>query len=170
MKKAISLVLAVLLATALPGSVLAVGAGESSSQDVTGQYVSGGESLAVYSVDIAWGNLAFTYTDAFEGTWNPETHAYEGATPASWTPNNAEITVTNHSNTEITVTPSYRAEAEYESAQLNFDNQSVTVESADNGEDGNPGTPEKKIITATVSGTLPEGTNNKIGTITIQID
>ena len=58
----------------------------------------------------------------------------------------------------------------YESAQLNFDNQSVTVGSADNGEDGNPGTPEKKIITATVSGTLPEGTNNKIGTITIQID
>ena len=102
MKKTVSMVLAAMMAVALPGAALAVGQGEASTQNVTGHYVSGGESSVVYSVDISWDPLDFTYTDAFKGNWNPTTHEYEGGTEASWTPGNATITVTNHSNAAIT--------------------------------------------------------------------
>ena len=139
MKKAISLVLAAMMAVALPGAALAVGQGEASTQNVTGHYVSGGESSVVYSVDITWDPLNFTYTDAFEGTWNAQEHVYQGATPASWTPGNATITVTNHSNAAITATPSYQAEPEFGSASMTFNKNSLTVASADNGLEGAPG-------------------------------
>lgn len=168
MKKAVSLVLAAMMAVALPGAALAVEP-EDQSHDVTGHYVSGGESSVVYSVDITWDPLNFTYTDAFEGTWNAQEHVYQGATPASWTPGNATITVTNHSNAAITATPSYQAEPEFGSASMIFNKNSLTVASADNGLEGAPGQAVNGTIQMTPSGSLPEGTNDTIGTITITI-
>lgn len=168
MKKAISLVLAAMMAVALPGAALAVGQGDQ-SHAVTGHYESGGESSVVYSVDITWDSLNFTYKDAFEGTWNAQEHVYQGATSASWTPGNATITVTNHSNTEITATPSYQAGLEYESASMTFNTNPLVVESADNGLEGAAGQAVSGTIQVTPSGSLPENANGTIGTITITI-
>lgn len=170
MKKAISLVLAAMMAVALPGAALAVGQGESSTQNVTGHYESGGESSVVYSVDITWEPLNFTYTDASKGTWNAQEHVYQGATPARWTPGNATITVTNHSNAEITATPSYQAGSGFGSAIITFDTNPLKVASADNGEEGAAGQAMSGTIQVTPSGSLPEGTNDTIGTITITIE
>ena len=65
------------------------------SAEVKGTYQPGGSGAVVYSVDIAWTDMNFTYTGAGEGTWNPETHQYEGGTEASWTDSNASVTVIN---------------------------------------------------------------------------
>ena len=46
------------------------------------------------SVDIEWGEMAFTYTPAHT-IWNPATHDYDAPVEAAWTAEGNEITVTN---------------------------------------------------------------------------
>ena len=82
MRKIVSLLLTLLLfismrtaataatITAVPGS---------DSMDVMATYEPGGTSEIIYSVDISWGSMEFTYTSATEGTWDPETHTYGGS-------------------------------------------------------------------------------------------
>ena len=41
------------------------------SAEVKGTYQPGGSGAVVYSVDIAWTDMNFTYTGAGEGTWEP---------------------------------------------------------------------------------------------------
>ena len=54
----------------------------------------------VYSVNIKWEPMTFTYT---YGAWDPEKLEY----PASWDKNEADITVTNKSNMPVVVTAKY---------------------------------------------------------------
>lgn len=61
----------------------------------------------IVSVDITWGELSFTYSD---GTWNPDTHEYDGE---GWTVDNEggnSIKVENTGNTDVNVTYEYKAE------------------------------------------------------------
>ena len=109
------------------------------SAEVKGTYQPGGSGAVVYSVDIAWTDMNFTYTGAGEGTWNPETHQYEGGTEASWTDSNASVTVTNHSNAAVKATASYQAETGYESTTMTFGENNgggTLAESADGGKIG----------------------------------
>jgi len=172
MKKVISLILALVMIMSLSVTAFAaegVTNGGTDTSDVKGTY-SSTATVTVYSVDIAWEGLSFTYNGAFEGTWNPESHEYENATAAGWAAGNGTITVTNHSNTEITATPSYTAKDGYESAGMNFSTAALKVATADNGVDGAAGTAVTGTITVTPTGSLPEGTENAtIGTITITI-
>lgn len=55
---------------------------------------------AVYSVDITWGNMLFTYTP---GTWLPSDHNYSGSTWSIGSGVDNDITVTNHSNRDVYV-------------------------------------------------------------------
>ena len=100
------------------------------SAEVKGTYQPGGSGAVVYSVDIAWTDMNFTYTGAGEGTWNPETHQYEGGTEASWTDSNASVTVINHSNAPVTATASYAADPDYGSTTMTFGNNGATVATA----------------------------------------
>ena len=77
--------------------------------DVNGTYQAGSSGAVVYSVDIAWTNMNFTYTGAGEA-WDPETHQYSGSSEGAWTASNDSITVTNHSNAAVKATASYQAE------------------------------------------------------------
>lgn len=172
MKKIISLILALAMVMSLSVTAFAaegVTNGGTDTSDVKGTY-SSTATVTVYSVDIAWEGLSFTYNGAFEGNWNPETHEYEDATAAGWAAGNGTITVTNHSNTAITATPSYTAKDGYESAGVSFSNDALNVATADNGIDGAAGTAVTGTITVTPTGSLPEGTKDAvIGTITITI-
>lgn len=61
-------------------------------------------TLTVISVDITWGDLSFTYSD---GTWNPDTHEYDGE---GWTVDEEggnSIKVENTGNTDVNVTYEY---------------------------------------------------------------
>ena len=173
MKKILSLILASTMAISLSVTAFAAGgitSGGTDSSDVKGTY-SSEATVTVYSVDIAWEGLSFTYNGAFEGNWNPETHEYEDVTAAGWAAGNGTITVTNHSNTDITATPSYTAKDGYESAGMNFSTSALQVATTDNGIDGAPGSAVVDTITVTPTGSLPEGTEDAtIGTITITIN
>ena len=135
--------------------------------DVKGTYQAGGSGAVVYSVDIAWTDMSFTYTGAGEGTWDPETHQYSGSSEGAWTASNDSITVTNHSNAAVKATASYQAETGYESTTMSFGNNEATVATAVGTEvDLAP----SATITVTPGGTLAESADGgKIGTITVSI-
>ena len=137
------------------------------SAEVKGTYQPGGSGAVVYSVDIAWTDMNFTYTGAGEGTWNPETHQYSGSSEGAWTASNDSITVTNHSNAAVKATASYQAETGYESTTMTFGNNGATVATAVGTEVASA---PSATITVTPGGTLAESANGgKIGTITVSI-
>lgn len=149
-------------------------AGGTASHDVTATYradSSGGAGGTVYSVDITWGDMAFTYT-AEAGIWDPKTHTTTSSTGGVWTVNNTDgdkITVTNHSNTDVTATFSYAAASDFDGITGTFDNASLNLESA-------VGTAVEAAPKATTSlsldGALGSTTadNTKIGTITVTLN
>ena len=148
--------------------------GGTASHDVKATYranSSGGAGGTVYSVDITWGDMAFTYT-AEAGIWDPKTHTTTSSTGGVWTVNNTDgdkITVTNHSNTDVTATFSYAAASDFDGITGTFDNASLNLESA-------VGTAVEAAPKATTSlsldGALGSTTadNTKIGTITVTLN
>ena len=77
---------------------------------VTGVYQAGTTGAEQISVDIVWEAMDFTYTAPSQGTWNPATHAYEGATEGGWSDNTPAITVKNHSNVAVNATLGFTAD------------------------------------------------------------
>ena len=135
--------------------------------DVKGTYQAGGSGAVVYSVDIAWTDMSFTYTGAGEGTWDPETHQYSGSSEGAWTASDDSITVTNHSNAAVKATAKFEAETDYESTTMTFGNNGATVVTAVGTEVASA---PSATITVTPSGTLAQSANGgKIGTITVSI-
>ena len=148
-------------------------AGRSASHDVTATYVdgsSGGTGGTVYSVDIAWGDMAFTYTAA-AGVWDPGTHTITGADGGTWSATNTggnQIKVTNHSNTAVTATFSYAAASGYEGISGSFDKTSPDLATAVGTEVSNA---PKDSAALSLSGALDSATaaNTTIGTITVTL-
>ena len=137
------------------------------SAEVKGTYHPGGSGAVVYSVDIAWTDMNFTYTGAGEGTWNPETHQYSGSSEGAWTASDESITVTNHSNAAVKATAKFEADSGYESTTMTFGNNGATVATAVGTEVASA---PSATITVTPGGTLAESANGgKIGTITVSI-
>lgn len=147
--------------------------GRSANHDVTATYVagsSGGAGGTVYSVDIAWGDMAFTYTAA-AGVWDPATHTITGADGGTWSATNTggnQIKVTNHSNTAVTATFSYAAASGYDSIIGSFDKTSLDLATAVGTEVSNA---PKDSAALTLSGALDSATaaSTKIGTITVTL-
>ena len=137
------------------------------SAEVKGTYHPGGSGAVVYSVDIAWTDMNFTYTGAGEGTWNPETHQYSGSSEGAWTASDESITVTNHSNAAVKATAKFEADSGYESTSMEFGNNGATVATAEGTQ---VSAAPSATITVTPGGTLAESANGgKIGTITVSI-
>lgn len=134
--------------------------------EVKGTYRAGGSGDVVYSVDIAWTDMSFTYTGG-EGTWDPETHQYSGSSEGAWTASDDSITVTNHSNAAVKATAKFEADSGYESTTMTFGNNEATVATAVGTEAASA---PSATITVTPGGTLAESANGgKIGTITVSI-
>lgn len=172
MKKLFVLLLAfsLLCAMAIPAfadsPITAIGGSDTAT--VTGSYVSGSSST-VYSVDISWGSMAFTYVDASQGSWNPATHEYDDAVEAHWSCDEGDntVTVTNHSNAAVRATLAYTPAAGYTAIQGSFSNATLDLVTAVGTERTNAPTAS---ATLTLTGALPAGTNNvTIGTVTITL-
>lgn len=171
MKKALSLVLALAMIMSLSITAFAnetgVEAG-SYNTEVIGTYVEGSDSNGtVFSVDIKWTGMSFTYYAEKGPVWNTNDHTYSEAEPARWE-GTGTITVTNHSNTKISATPVYAKEAGYESVEITFGTDKLILVSADIDN-----TAVSDTITVTPGGSLPAISNEtnsaKIGTITVTI-
>lgn len=146
-------------------------------KDVTATYQAGAAAGTVYSVDVSWGSLEFTYTDASEGVWNPTTHAYENKTEAAWTCEEGadRVTVTNHSNAAVNATLSYQSAAGFESVSAVFAETSGAANDNKlelaNAEDTTPANAPTAFATVAPSGALSKDTTAKtpIGTVTVTI-
>lgn len=144
------------------------------THDVTATYVdgsSGGAGGTVYSVDITWGDMAFTYT-AEAGIWDPAKHAYTDAKGGAWTVDNKDgnkIKVTNHSNAEITASIDYTPAPGYDSISGSFDKTSLVLATAVDTEVSNAPNDSAAL---TLTGALDSAatTSTKIGTITVTLN
>ena len=119
-KVALATSLAVTVLTVNPVSIFAVDdtdsntEGESSlsdltvgnTQDVVLNAKVTDDTTASIKVDLAWGDMEFTYSKGL-GTWDTESHTYSGGTTGAWTAYENTITITNHSNVAIKVDTSY---------------------------------------------------------------
>lgn len=144
--------------------------GGSDSAEVKGTYVAGGTAATIYSIDIAWGSMEFTYTDASSGTWNPINHKYDGAKAAAWSceEDANKIEVTNHSNADVTVQFSYASESEYSEITGTFSDAKLNLASA---VDTEPLNAPSGSATLSLSGALSNenSENTKIGTVTVTL-
>ncbi|MCC8357441.1 MAG: hypothetical protein LJU34_06320 [Oscillospiraceae bacterium] len=126
MKRAISLILAVVLVFAMSVTAFAAEtvtqAGGTATANVTATYEEASPAATVYSVEISWGSMEFTYTEAADGTWSSDSHEYTDKGEAEWSYTSGAnvVTVTNHSNAAVTATLAYAAKTGYEAVTGTF--------------------------------------------------
>lgn len=168
MKKLVSLILALVLALSL--TALADSAKpENQTHDVKAQYVDNSTQAPVYSVDVSWGAMEFTFTKSGDKVWNADSHTYTDNTKTEWTAKDNTVTVTNHSNASVIVTLSVSLKDAYKDVTATFSTASKTLKA---GVEGKPGEADYLTSTLTLSGNLPETvkTLTSIGTITVAIN
>ena len=171
MKKLFTLLLAVMMIATM--SVTAFAAEDSYENkgtgdyeiDISAGYQAGTASDEIISVDIVWGAMEFTYHDAVQGQWNPETHAFDGGEAAHWDAKGNTITVTNHSNSPVKASFKYTASNTAVTGSFNHDvielptAVNTAVENAPSG-----------ATTLTLAGTLTDATKGEVGTVTVTIE
>lgn len=172
----IAMVLSMGTMTAFAGTPIG-SVGGTDSADVKGSYKEGTKADTVYSVDVQWGSMEFTYTGANQGTWNPLDHTYTGKTEAAWT--NAEgankISVTNHSNAGVKATLKYNKDTSFEGITGSFTEANGTAN--DGVMDLQSAVGTETIAAPTASATLglsgelasTASANTKIGNVTVTI-
>lgn len=134
------------------------------SANVTGSYVAGTTSNGtIFSVDVDWEGMSFTYHAEKAPVWDPVNHKYSETEKAYWE-GEGTITVTNHSNAKISATPKYIKAEGYGDATLNFSSNSLKIASAESGSE------QVGTITVTPDGFLPKmDAAATIGSITVTI-
>lgn len=133
-----------------------------------------GKPADVISVDIVWDAMDFTYTDASNGIWNPNTHEYEKATKAGWSWSHAsenqfepKIRVSNHSNVGVRADFQFTANPSFTGLTGTFDfNYGVFAPALEGSAyDSAPSMGTSFIL----SGTSIDSTNVELGNITVTI-
>ena len=167
MKKMIAATLALTLSMSMGNLVYAV---EDKSADIRATYQAGKENTdTVYSVDVKWGSLEYTYSSSVTKSWDPTTLKYkETSGTSSWTCQDGadQITVTNNSNADIT------ASLAYDKIDSNitgtFTNSKIGLKSA---EGTNVGESPSETTTLSLKGALSDTTAAKeeIGNVTVTI-
>ena len=87
---------------------------------VTATYQEIGNTDTVYSVDIIWGSMNFTY-QVQKGSWDPETHSYSTSSSGTWADpisganslNSNQLKITNHSNAAVAYSIEYTPNDSY---------------------------------------------------------
>lgn len=151
---------------------------------VTATYQEIGNTDTVYSVDIIWGSMNFTY-QVQKGSWDPETHSYSTSSSGTWADpvtgdNNLksnQLKITNHSNAAVVYSIEYTPNDSYSNISALFSYDDVenrpTISNfslpsaATNTQDNSLLT---KTFDLSLSGSLPKNaTLASIGTITITL-
>ena len=175
MRRAAAIVSALVLALACGVSALAASGNTTVKQeqgsakvDVQAKYESNVTTPEVYSVDIVWGAMEFTYSASGSLIWDASTHTYTEQVAASWNGTGNTVTVTNHSNAGVDVTFGYTAETAFAEVEGSFD---VAADSLAAGEEGNAAGADQVVATLTLDGELAESVTDftKVGTITVTI-
>lgn len=166
-KKIIAATLALTLSMSMGNLVYAV---EDKSADIKATYQAGKESTdTVYSVDVKWGSLEYTYSSGVTKSWDPTTLKYkETSGTSSWTCQEGadQITVTNNSNADITASLAY--DKTDSSITGTFTNSKIGLKSA---EGTNVGESPSGTTTLSLNGALSDTTavKQEIGNVTVTI-
>ena len=163
-KFAVAVLALMLMATqVVPASAETVsGKTDSKSIDVKAKYAGGITTPEVYSVDVTWGKMEFTYSASGTHDWDPDN------TSASWTADGNDVTVVNHSNKDVTVNFAYTAAEGYSGVTGEF---SVASDTLDAGAVGNVDGADSVSTRLTLSGTLASTVTEftKVGSITVSL-
>ena len=174
MKKLIATALALtmtlsLSTTALAAGVNGAGVGSQNPIDVTAKYNDGAKEPTVYSVDLTWEDMTFTYNESGTRTWDPDTHTYTDTTSAGWDKVTAAVTATNHSNVQVTVKFDYTPQgATGVNASMSKDSFKLAA-----GVENKPNEAATDSSILTITGTPNDSVTAEgvtIGTITVTIE
>ena len=139
------------------------------AQDVTVDYVPATDDTdtVVYSVDVAWTDLTFTYSAGTE-KWDPTKHTYSISNDdADWTNTDGSITVTNHSNADVDVIVAY-AKAEGYNVKVDVTNAEFTLESAVDKAVNAADAKTATLTLDTATSTVPTA-DATVGTVTVTV-
>lgn len=133
------------------------------------------EPDTVYSLDITWGSMAFTYQENGKPVWDPVEHEYTYPNSSgSWScPNGGDlISITNHSNTEVQCDLTFNVSDIYTgiiNGSVSFPNRSDAASyEFPSADDPSKAQYLNEIAEVTLTGTLPENTHNAtVGTVTL---
>lgn len=123
------------------------------TQDVVVTLANANALSAVYSVNVTWESLNFTYDfSASKVVWDTESHQYTGNSSASgWSKTTATISVTNDSNKAVNVSVSKTDQTETYGVSSSFGNKtSFSLPSAEGYVNA---TGPSDTFTLTISGT-----------------
>ncbi len=163
------LIFSLVTVTAFAADATITEAGKSATKEVTASYSAGAGGGTVYSVDITWGSMEFTYSEGSSPTWDPKTHTSTQGGTGVWSYSDNTITVTNHSNAQVTATLAYDKETGYEGINGTFDKETMSLKTA-------VGTTVTEAPTdtaaLTLSGKLDSSATSSttVGTITVTIN
>ena len=166
-KKIIAATLALTLSMSMGNFVYAA---EDSSADIKATYQAGKENTdTVYSVDVKWGSLEYTYSSGVTKSWDPTTLKYkETSGTSSWTCQDGadQITVTNNSNADITASLAYAETGS--NITGTFTNSKIGLKSA---EGTNVGKSPSETTTLSLKGALSDTTavKKEIGNVKVTI-
>ena len=172
MKKFLALALALVMICALSVTCFAEETVRIDNDEVTeaeatvkATYVPKEFSVDVYGVDVTFGSMQFTYTDTDQGTWDPDTHSYTDSAEAAWScaPGAGDVTVTNHSNVDITVTVEYDG-----AAGGKFNGNATATFDLDTAVGKAVGAADKETVALTLTEAI-NATNNSLGTVTVTV-
>ena len=169
MKKILSIALAVALMLSLSVTAMADGlvtADSTATIDISASYKAGATAGDVISVDIAWGAMAFEYTDGAEGAWDPATHTQGTKGAGSWSAGGNEITLTNHSNVGVKAAFAYTKAVETVTGTFSGGGSLSLATAVGTTRDAAP----SGSVALTLGGTLTAETAGKVGTVTVTIE
>lgn len=175
MKKIIAAALALTMTLGMSTTALAAGnvddagVGSQNPIDVTAKYNDGATEPTVYSVDLQWEDMTFTYNESGTRTWNPDTHTYTDSTTSGWDKTTAAVTATNHSNAAVTVKFDYTPK-DGTGVTASMSKDSLELAAGVEGDYNNAASDSSLL---TVSGTPSDtvsAAGTVIGTITITIE
>lgn len=154
--------------TAFAGDDTLTGTDESHEIDVVAKADDSTVTPDVYSMDVVWGAMAFTYSTAGTREWDPATHRYTDRVTSGWGANGNTVTVTNHSNTEVVVTFSYEGAVGFTGISGAF---SVISDTLAAGVVGDVDGADSVSTTLTLSGVLASDITEftKVGMITVSL-
>lgn len=154
--------------TAFAGSNETIG-GEGSSLSKDVKVIVDKDSVGtVYSVDIAWDSLEFTY-NLGAGNWNPLNHSVTADDDTGWKKEFANIKVTNHSNVGVSIS------ALFADTQTTATRNDVTATLTNNifnldaGKLNEYATADNDTAVVEISGTPSTETAFTVGTITVTV-
>lgn len=163
----------VLLLAALPMAAFAegntlTGADQSYNVDVRAKYEDGTSTPDVYSIDVVWGAMQFTYSSSGTREWDPTTHQYTGSITGTWTAAGNTVTVTNHSNKAVGVRFSYEKATGFDGINGAF---SVASDTLAAGVVGKAAEADSVRTALTLSGTLADTVTEftSVGSVTVSL-